>query len=531
MPQFDFRLKSPQGQVQAGGPLDQGTGINANAGASLAQGLAGVEQMARQRVGEQADSDMSAFQAERIRREQVFREKSASITNAGEYKKAVDKYVTDLNKYAAGKREDGTKVFRNGMGSQSYKEFSRTYNAKFQAAGSEHSFQLDRKRDKLNYRMSINSGIENNNPDAITQSFDGLQNTGHLTPEERQIEQKGAIKKMTLNHFQQSIATMTLGAEELLIQSTDLKQTTETITSRLEAFKAEVYANKNLEETERVHLLNSAKSSLSNTQKATQADKKARGIQIEKEQLEYQTNAMIEVHEGKREISSIFHDPNISQKYKEGKLSIYAKGIEKHKSIMEKENKTLKDKTKANELQLGYDIENSATMNIALGYDPAMDTPQGTHKAALLDRINTSLGMNAQTKSDLRQMVKDANSMPAHIKASKDNHIKDFNRILGLTDETFKAYQDIEIREDETYFDAKKAVIDTSTGVKTVDGLDEYKRVDVVNQAMMQYGSLMRAGKEKEAEEYMTEVKMKYEKSEDDAKLYNSFFTEKIKYK
>ena len=280
--QFDFTRRTPQGQIQASGPRDQGTGISGQAVNNLGQGLAniayGVQDIAKQRVQEQAESDMSAFQAQRIKMEQDFRENSANITNAQEYRKAVDKYITDMNKYAEGKRPDGTKVFRNGMGSSAYKEFSRDYSAKFKAQGLEHAFQLDRKRDKLNYRMAINSGIENNNLDAINQSYDSLVASGHLTPGEAAIEKEQSVKAMTINYFNQTQAKMMLATEEtldrvnkkqMIFDGTGVKprqdtmeNAAKTIKGAFETYKTEVYTNKNLDETERLKLINGAKSSL-----------------------------------------------------------------------------------------------------------------------------------------------------------------------------------------------------------------------------------------------------------------------------
>lgn len=295
MPQFDFSRRTPQGQVQASGPRDQGTGIRAQATSNLAQGVTnlayGIQDIAKQRVGEQAESDMSAFQAERIRREQEFKEKSATITNAEEYRKSVDKYIADLDKYASGKREDGTKVFRNGMGSAAYKDFNRNYSAQFKAKGSEHAFQLDRKRDKLNYRMAINSGIKNNNPDAINQSYDSLVASGHLTAEEAAIEKERDIKRMTLNYFSETQAKMMLGVEETLNRvnqeqvvfdgtgikprTDSIQQASQTIKGSFETYKAEVYTNKNLNDQERKSLIDGAKASLRQLESAKKVEKAA----------------------------------------------------------------------------------------------------------------------------------------------------------------------------------------------------------------------------------------------------------------
>lgn len=298
--QFDFTRRTPQGQVQASGPRDQGAGIGAGSFQGLANMAYGVQDIAKQRVQEQADSDMSAFQAQRIKMEQDFRENSANITNAKEYSKAVDKYITDMNKYAEGKRPDGTKVFRNGMGSSAYIKFSRDYSAKFKAQGSEHAFQLDRKRDKLNYRMAINSGIENNNVDAINQSYDSLVAGGHLTPEEAAIEKEQSVKAMTINYFNQTQAKLMLATEEILdrvnkeqmiFDGTGVKprqdtmeNAAKTIKGAFETYKAEVITNKNLDETERKKLIDGAKSSLKFLESAKKMEYAAQKENLKTEQ-------------------------------------------------------------------------------------------------------------------------------------------------------------------------------------------------------------------------------------------------------
>ena len=325
MPEFDFTRRTPQGQVQASGPRDQGTGIRAQATSELAQGLTqlayGAQDIAKQRVGEQAESDMSAFQAQRIKMEQDFREKSASITNAEEYRKAVDKHITDMNKYAEGKRPDGTKVFRNGMGSASYKQFSRDYSAKFKAQGSEHAFQLDRKRDKLNYRMAINSGIKNSsgNPKideaAIVDSYDAMVASGLMLPEEAAIEKEQSIKAMTINHLNNQQAKLLLGAEDILdrvgkeqmvFDGTGVKphqdtlaNAAQTIKGAFETYKAEVYTNKNLNDQERKSLLANAKAGLMAVNHKVKGQKKAADLQRDQNYVQ----AQIEVE------STLYNDP------------------------------------------------------------------------------------------------------------------------------------------------------------------------------------------------------------------------------
>lgn len=404
MPQFDYSLKTPQGQVQSDGPRDQGTGIRVQTANQLAQGMnqiaASVVDIEKQRVTEQAQSDMSAFQADRIKREQAFREKAATITNAGDYKKAVDKYITDLNKHAAGKREDGTKVFRNGMGSAAYKEFNKGYSAKFQAAGSEHSFQLDRKRDKLNYRMSINSGIKNNNPDAINQSYEQLVNSGHLTAEEATIEKEGDIKKMTLNHFAQTKATMLLGAEELLIQSTDLKQTTKTITDAYEVYKAEVYTNKNLEETERKNLLTNAKAGLMAISHKVKGQQKAADLQMKQNYTQAETeyeNILLNDPDA---------DPEETLQMVQEKFSTIIKpedNLKMLKDLNAHQNRRLKAETSKKDA-VDMASNDIAAEDEAYSYDPKND-PKGNRFRDIKRRVSRM--PSSSTKTDVINLMND----------------------------------------------------------------------------------------------------------------------------
>ena len=83
---------------------------------------------------------------------------------------------------------------------------------------------------------------------------------------------------MTVNDLQQKKARMMFGAEELLNQvdqepatfdgtgvkprKDSLAEAAEVITGAFENYKAEVYTNDNLEETEKLALVNSAKDSL-----------------------------------------------------------------------------------------------------------------------------------------------------------------------------------------------------------------------------------------------------------------------------
>ena len=339
--QFDFTRRTPQGQVQASGPRDQGTGIGAGSFQGLANMAYGVQDIAKQRVQEQAESDMSAFQAQRIKMEQDFRENSANITNAQEYRKAVDKYITDMDKYASGKRPDGTKVFRNGMGSSAYKEFSRDYSAKFKAQGSEHAFQLDRKRDKLNYRIAINGGINNTSGDpqideaAIIDNYEKLERDGHLTRQERIIEQERDIKAMTINRLNNQQAKILMTTEEILdrvnkeqmiFDGTGVKprqdtmeNAAKTIKGAFETYKAEVYTNNNLDETERKKLIDGAKSSLKYLESTKKIEYAAKKEAFEIEQANIHSSYMMAVAKNPSLITQIGNEymdkhSNLSEK-------------------------------------------------------------------------------------------------------------------------------------------------------------------------------------------------------------------------
>jgi len=301
----NFSEYAPRTVAGGTAPRDQGTNIRLQTAQQLASGtqsiVAGIENIARDRVQEQAKSDMGAFQAELINKEGEFKRSAATAKNPDELKKLTDKYIKDLNNYAGGKRPDGTEVFRNGMGKTAYKQFSVGYQAKVREQATQQAFEMDRKRDRLNYRMAINSGIKNNNPEAIRQSYSALVEDGHMTQEEATIQSDQAMSEMSITYFKETQAKMMLGVEEALNQTykpvsfdgsgmykqdvkPDLNALKNTVTDAVTTYKTELYADKNLNDQQRLALLNSAKQSMKYLESAKKAEYTAQkeAIEIEK---------------------------------------------------------------------------------------------------------------------------------------------------------------------------------------------------------------------------------------------------------
>jgi len=515
--------------VQAGGPRDQGTAIRSQTGIDLARGIqqiaGGIEGMARQRVEEQAQSDMSAFQAERIRREQAFRESSATITNSEKYRKAVDKHITDLNKYAAGPREDGTKVFRNGMGTAAQKEFNKGYSAKFQTAGSEHAFQLDRKRDKLNYRISINSGIKNNNPDAITQSYEQLVNSGLLTAEEATIEKERDMKSMTLNYFAETQATMMLGVDEALNQTTDLKQTGETIKGAFENYKNEVYTNKNLNDQERKSLIDNAKASL----KALEYKNRAQKSQA-KHQGEVNTN--MAVHEWQTAILN-GEDPEEASRKSHAKwgTNIDPKAQTK---FFDRAMKHSDQKAKAAKDQKQADMNRSLDLSLAhriRKYDPAND-PTGKEWTNLNE--DAAFMFSSSMKSISQALLKEQNPTDPNSKSPLGEFTRASNQILSdvmgmeLTRTERKDLKGARTRAPASgwfgsdFTDADIAKHENSTE-EFQDYLAKSEREELLNGIMTEASEIYKKDPSA-AKVFINDAKDKLQKETNDRIYYNQYF-------
>jgi len=521
MPQFDYNLKTAQGQVNAPRIRDQGQSIRAQTSANVVQGVqqifgtlaAGEER----RTQEKADSDMSAFQAERIRREQAFRESSASITNDDDYKKAVDKYVTDLNKYAAGKRPDGTKVFRNNMGTESYKQFNQQYSAKFKAAGSEHAFQLGRKRDKLNYRIAINSGIKNNTPRAITDSYDQLEETGHISHEERIIEQERDLKAMALNHFAETQATMMLGVDEALKQTTDLKQTSETIKGAFENYKNEVYSNKNLNDQERKGLIDNAKASL----KALDYKNRAQASQA-KHQGEVNTN--MAVHEWQTAILNGEDPEEASQDPEEASRQSFSKWGTKidpkaRTKFFDRAMKHSDQKAKAAKDSKQAGVNKSLDLSLMhkiRSYDPAND-PTGKEWVALNE--DAAFMFNSTLKSSGLSQLKELNPTDPNSKSPFGEFNRASNKLLGdlmgigLTQTARKAL-------------GSRIKVPTSLAgspEEFFDYLSESERLRFLNEIMTEASELYKKDPS-QAKEFINNAKDKLHKENNDRIFYDQYF-------
>jgi len=515
MPDFNYNLKPAQGQVNASRIRDQGQEIRAQTSANIVQGvqqifgtLAADEE---RRTQEQADSDMSAFQAERIRREQEFRETAATITNAEDYEKAVNKYVTDLNKYAAGKRQDGTPVFRNGMGKTSYKAFNTNYSAKFKAAGKDRAFQLDRQRDEKNYRMSINSGIKNNIPEAITQSYDQLESAGHITHEDRIVQQEQDIKRMTMNHFAETQATMMLGVEEALNRTTDLKQTGEMVKGAFENYKAEVYTNKNLNDQERKGLIDNAKASL----KALEYKSKAQASQA-KHQAEVNTN--MGEYEWQTAIMNGMDPEEASKQAFEKwgtKVSpkVRTKFFDRAMKHADIKAKAAKDQKQA-DMNRSYDYSKAHRIR---NYDPAND-PTGKEWASLNE--DAAFMFNSTLKSQSLSRLKELNPTDPKSNSPFGEFTRTSNKLLsdlmgiGLTQTARKA-----LDSDRT--EAPKTL--EGSPEEFFDYLSESERLRFLDGIMTEAQEIYRKDPSK-AKEFIIDAKDKLHKENNDRIFYDQYF-------
>lgn len=458
MPRFDLTRQAPQTQAQSSGPRDMGLGIQIQAAQQAAEGVSslvsGFESMARKRVQEQAESDMSAFQAHVIKQEQIYEEGAAKAKNSKELKKLTDKYIKDLELYAMkGKREDGNPVFRNNMGKNAFKEFNKTYAAKFEAQGNARAFEMDRKRDRLNYQIAIDSGIKENNPNAITQSYESLVNAGHITREEAKIKQQEALEQMTITHLTELNAHLMIGVEEKLNnlyqqeikfdgtgpkKYTDtLEEATKSIKGSFENYKAEVLSNPMLTEVQKKNLIDHSKAGL----KSLEYRKKAQFDQQKQQQERNYNMAQIEY------LARSIQDPTADQAQLQAEiLQKYGKSITPKdqismlKNIKEAQDRAIKAQTdKAAEVELK--AEKTAVESLVYEYDPANDM-NGNKYRDLINRVEGLEGHPAKTrlKSFLEEQnpFKADNSSPLGIFTRESTMMLKAELGLNLTEAEYK---------------------------------------------------------------------------------------------
>jgi hypothetical protein len=420
MPQFNFQERAPQGQVQASGPRDQGTGIQIQQQMQAAQGFqqlaAGVQDIAQQRVQEQAQSDMSAYQSERITREQKFREDSAKLTNPKELKKLSDKYIKDLNLYAEGKRPDGTEVFRNGMGKAEAKAFNQKYAAQFKAQVSQQAFELDRRRDRLNYQQGVNNGVKNNNSEAISMNIQAMVDQGHITPEEGTMQREQALTDMSVNYFKETQATMMIGVEEslnrinqeqIVFDGSGPKRPTDTYENvaqttkqAFENYKAELYADKNLNEQQRAYFIDKSKAGLKSLEYRQKAQQDAFKLQQEtnynKAQLEYLAMSIANPGADDYKLQAdIFgkYGKELQPKDQISMMSNLKKAQDRH--ILSQTNKAAEVEIRA---------EKEAVEDLIYDYSATGD-PTGNRFIELMNRVESLKGHPAQAR--LRSFLSD----------------------------------------------------------------------------------------------------------------------------
>lgn len=488
----------------------------------------------KQRLKEQDESDMVATRAAYLR---LQKEESAELQKASsgeDIKKTNSEFKKRYEAISSGKDSRGRPRFRNESGSNQFKEqFTDKFHLKRGLSAADQTTKLDRRNTNAKFFNGIKSVSESDyydKPRAGAEIKDYVQKQvdyGFYTDEEGKEKLDIHLKNLDIERAGRKLVG--INAEPMK----DFDGATENpIEAEVKQYKEYVNSLGNLSDVQKKSFTQKADSLLKNAKQATKAAEKERGIQIEKQQNDYQTQAMIDVEEGKRPLSSIYHDPKISYKYKEKHLPKLAAKTARYKKIIADEGKSFEASKKAFETKYWNGIVNSKLANKANTYDAVRhDDASGSVAVALKAEIYGADDMPSQTKTMLVGLIQNSSKVPPHIKAKKDNHIKDMERIFGLTKESFDVFSTIESTRLEAegifsndYF--MKSYVDPKTGERMVDGLNEFERRDALNTGIMEYNSLMNQGKEKEAEEYIIKYKSDYELSENDTELYSGYFKE-----
>jgi len=464
----------------------------------------------------QDEADMVKTRAAYLRMQKEENHAMQQTADPAEIQKINGEYKKKYDSLTSGNDSFGRPRFRNDSGKESFKkEFTDNFHLRRDLSAKEQGFQLDRRNTRAGFINGIKSIPESDYYDKpmaereTVEYVDKLVEHGYLT------ENEGAEKK---HIYTRNLDIERAGRKLSEISAEPIADFNGTgvmnpVGMHVEQTKEYINNLENITDEQKKVFTKKADSILSNAQNATKAATKEREIQIKKD---------------KRPLYEIFHDPKISPKFREKHLPKLAAKNEKYQKIIAAEGKSLAASKKAFETKFWNGVVNSKLGNKANSYDAIRhDDPSGSVATALIAEIYYADGMPSQLKTHLVGLIQNSSKVPPHIKEKKDNHIKDMERIFGLSKESFDVFKEVEIPSlTGGFFDVDKASIDPKTGERMVDGLNEFERRDALNVGMLEYNSLMNQGKEKEAEEYIIKYKTKYEKSENDTKLYSGYFKE-----
>ena len=512
-----YQIQSQALSTQAQGQRNLSSGI----GAAVNTGI----ETYQKHIKTQDDSDMIAARAAYLRMRKEEDQAIASTSNPAEVKKIGEEYDRKYSDIMSGVDAFDRPNFRNQSGKDEFtKHFTDDFNLKRGLSASDKMFALDRRNSHANIMNGIKSVPESDyydRPQAEVETSEYIQKLvdgGFLTEAEASDKNRIALVNLDIERAGRKITD--LDTEPMM--DFDGSGAKNPLPNQVDQYKKYVDSLSHLDEQQKIKFKAKADSILKNVESATKAATKERQIEIEKEQYAYENQAYLQVIEGKRKFNSLFTDQRISDEYKRGKLTKYASMREDYNKIILKEKKTAKDEQKLIEA----DQKQSVTINKAFRYTPNTDDVQGTKKAKLtLEILGTVKDTKMQTLL-IKRLETGLDLSPAQTQ-TYDNHTKDLSRILGLDKESFDVFKAIDLPGIGT---GDKASIDAKTGEKFVDGLNAFQRAEVMNKGLMQYQSLLTAGKDTEANEFIKKYKTTYEKSQDDTKLYNNFFSKTKKY-
>jgi len=480
-------------------------------------------------IKDEDESDMIAARAAYLRMRKAEDQAIASTSNPAEVKKISEDYDRKYNEIMSGNDPAFDRpYFRNQSGKDAFtKHFTEGFNLKRGLSASDTIFSLNRRNSHANIMNGIKSIPDSDyydQPQAEDETSEYVQKLvegGHLTEAEGADKNRIALVNLDLERSGRKLSE--LSPEPML--DFDGSGAKNPLPNQVDQYKEYVDSLSHLDEGQKKQFKAKADSILKTSIAATKAADKERQVEIEKIQYAYENQAYLQVIEGKRKFHSLFTDDRISEEYKRGKLPKYASMREDYNKLIIKENKTAKEKQeliKADKIQSG-------TINKALRYNPNKDDVQGTDKTKLtLEILGTVKDTKMQTLL-IKRLETGLDLAPAQAQ-KYENHTKDLTRILGLNKESFDVFAKVETSAPWFGANPKKASLDAKTGEKFVDGLNEFQRAEVMNKGLIQYQSLLTAGKDTEAEVFIKKFKTDYEKSQDDTKLYDKFVSRKTKY-
>lgn len=532
---FDFRKITPKNQVSGAvaeslSPYQQNIQAmkqeqqsNRQLASSVLSAVGTGAQIYGQYTEEQDSSDMVAARAAILRLNQDENQAIASTSDPAQIERIGNDYNKKYDEIMSGSDPAHDRpYFRNQSGKDKFKTaFQDQFNLGRQLSADKSIYNLDRRNTSANLENGIKSARSASYYDQPQAEVETLENIdrliefNYLTPAEGVERKRVSLISLDTERASRKLTDLNPGAQTDFNGSGAINP----INMQVSQYKEYVEGLKHLTPQQKAGFNHKADSIQNTAKVATRLANSERNAKIKQLQRTTDNDFMLSLAERKITLSDLLARPEISQDLRKTLIGKRSVQVDEYYKANEKAVKTEADKVKvAGEKAIANDVT-----SYALRFDRESD-PTGKEAAHIITQIGLSPAIPSETQAYLIGIVKNGRKMTPGQEAKRKNYIQNIDRIMGLTDDSFKEYL-------KNPWGMKGAKATEEGGIKTVDGLSEYQRRDAVNGALQEYDYLQSQGKIKEADDSLNKFMIDFEKSDDDTTLYNDFVKRSTIYK